>query len=91
LVYKGIIESETGETDIDALERQVTNPKQGWVYTVTPSKQEYFWNGEEWEYMGQLIDVPEYTAGDDTIDINSSNEISVVYDSASIWTGDNGL
>lgn len=87
LVYKGSITANTGETDIQALQRQILNPEQGWVYTVLPSKQEYFWNGNEWEYMGQLIDVPEYTAGD-AIDINNNNDISVLFDGSSIWIED---
>ena len=89
LVYKGSITANTGETDVQALQRQILNPEQGWVYTVLPSKQEYFWNGNEWEYMGQIIEAPEYTAGD-AIDINN-NDISVVYDGNSIQNGNNGL
>lgn len=92
LVYKGTITSNQGETDIEALERQVNNPEVGDFYIVKPSNQEYCWiDGDDttphWEFMGDIFDP--YTGGDG-ISINSNHDISVKYDNDTIKKNGSG-
>ena len=88
LIFKGMITANQGETDIEALERQVLTPNTCDFYIVLPSSQEYYWTGTEWEFMGQVVEVPKYTAGD-AIDI-TNYEVSVKYDNNTIKKDNSG-
>ena len=76
LDYKGTVPTKAD------LEELTSTAQKGDFYTELENHQEWFFNGivtsdweDSWEYMGEILTIPEYTAGRG-INISSSNVIS---------------
>ena len=53
--FRGAITPNEGETDLEALAREITDPASGDVAIITTTSKEYVYNGESWIELGDEV------------------------------------